>query len=159
MEEQRKREEEEAKATKAFTQREAELLRKQLEEVKKKAELKRSRLESETEAKLEKEEEKSRESVMMDRDMVWRTKAGKICRECQRGGQKCFWPELSLRAKACHQCSAQKAKCVVAGQGPLEAGPSKKRKIATDKGKGKAKEVKETKSELEFRFQELVEEL
>ena len=88
VEEQGKREEEEAKATKAFTQREAELLRKQLEEVKKKAELKRSRPESEMEAKLEKEEEKSRESVMMDRDMVWKTKAGKICRECQRGGQE-----------------------------------------------------------------------
>ena len=70
VEEQRKREEEEAKAMKVFTQREAELLRKQLEEVKKKAELKRSRPELETEAKLEKKEEKSRVSVMMDRDMV-----------------------------------------------------------------------------------------
>ena len=43
--------------------------------------------------------------------------------------------------------------------GEEEAGPSKKRKVVVDKGKGKAKEVKETKSELEFGFRELVEEL
>ena len=41
----------------------------------------------------------------------------------------------------------------------MEAGPSKKRKVAADKGKGKAKEVKVTKSEPEFGFRELVEEL
>ena len=162
MEEQKKQEEKEVKATKVFAEKEVELLRKQLEEAKKKAELKRSRPESETEAESEKEKEEergSRESAMMDRDMVWRTKAGRICRECQKGGRKCFWPELSSWAKACHQCSAQKAKCVMAGQGPLEAGPSKRWKVAMDKGKGKAKEVKETKSELEFGFWEVVEEL
>ena len=162
VEEWRKWEEEEAKATKVFAQREAELLRKQLEEVKKKkADLKRSRpkLEMEVESEKEKEEEKSGESAMMDRDMVWRMKAGRICEECRKGGRKCFWPESSLQAKACHQCSAQKAKYVVAGQGSSEAGPLKKRKVAVDKGKGKAKEVKEAKSEPEFRFQEVVEEL
>ena len=87
-EEQRK-----AKVTRAFAQKEAELLRKQLEEAKKKKELKRSRLESEmeVEAELEKEEEKTGESAMMDRDMVWRTKARKICGEFWKGGRKCFW--------------------------------------------------------------------
>ena len=35
----------------------------------------------------------------------------------------------------------------------------KKRKVAVDKGKGKAKELKETKPEPEFGFRELVEEL
>ena len=39
VEEQRKREEEEARATKAFTQKEAEVLRKQLDEAKRKKEL------------------------------------------------------------------------------------------------------------------------
>ena len=160
-EERRKREEEEAKATKAFAQKEVELLRKQVEEVKERKELKRNRLELETEveAELEKEEEKTGESAMMDRDMVWRMKARKVCRECWKGGQKCFWPEASSRAKAYHQCSFLKAKCIVVGQESLEAGPSKKRKVAVDKGKGKAKEVKETKSEPEFGFQQLVEEL
>ena len=47
----------------------------------------------------------------------------------------------------------------MAGEKSSEAGPSKKRKVATDKGKRKAKEVKETKSKLEFGFRELVEEL
>ena len=56
-------------------------------------------------------------------------------------------------------CSALKVKCVVAGGESSEAGPLKKRKVAMDKGKGKAKVVKEMKSEPEFRFQELVEEL
>ena len=95
----------------------------------------------------------------MDRDIMWRTKAGIICGECQKGGRKCFWPEASWQAKACHLCSALKAKCVVAGQESSEARPSKKRKVAVDKGKGKAKEVKEIKSEPEFGFRELVEEL
>jgi hypothetical protein len=45
----------------------------------------------------------------------------------------------------------------VAGQELLEARPSKKRKVAMDKGK--AKEVKEVKSEPEFRFWGVVEEL
>ena len=71
----------------------------------------------------------------------------------------CLWPEVSSRTKACHSCSALKVKCVVAGEESSEARPSKKEKVAVDKGKGKAKEVKETKSELKFRFQELVEEL
>ena len=126
-----------------------------------KKELKRSRPESEmeVEAELEKEEEKTGKSAMMDRDMVWRMKARRICRECRKGGRKCFWPEALSRAKACHQCSSLKAKCVVVGQESSEAGPSKKRKVAVDKGKGKAKEVKEMKSKLEFRFRELVEEL
>ena len=57
------------------------------------------------------------------------------------------------------QCSAQKAKCIVAGSELLEAGPSKRKKVAMDKGKGRAKEVKEAKSEPEFRFWEVVEEL
>ena len=47
----------------------------------------------------------------------------------------------------------------MAGEESLEAGPSKKRKVVVDKGKGKAKEVKEMKSEPEFGFRELVEEL
>ena len=160
-EEQRKCEEKEAKAMRAFTQRELEVLRKQLEEAKKKKELKRSRpeLETEVEAEKEKEEEKTGELAMMDRDKVWRTKARRICGECRKEGQKCFWPEVLLRAKACHSCSALKAKCVMAGQDSSEAGPLKKRKVTVDKEKGKAKEVKETKSEPEFRFQELVEEL
>ena len=51
-----------------------------------------------------------------------------------------------------------KVKCVVPGE-ESEARPSKKRKVAADKGKGKAKEVKETKSKPEFGFRELVEEL
>ena len=61
MEEWRKQEEE-AKATKVFAQKEAEALRKHLEEVKKKKELKRSRPESEmeVEAELEKEKEEER---------------------------------------------------------------------------------------------------
>ena len=79
-EEWRKHEEEEAGATKVFAQKEAEKLRKQLEEAKRKKEVKRSRPESETEveAELEKEEERTRESAMMDRKIVWRTKAGRI---------------------------------------------------------------------------------
>ena len=159
-EERRKREEEEARTMKEFAQREAEVLRKQLEEARKKKELKRSRPESETEmeAQLEKEEERTRESAMLDRKIVWRMKAGRICEECWKGERKCLWPEASSQTKACHSCSALKVKCVVAGE-ESEAGPSKKRKVAVDKGKGKAKEVKETKSELEFGFQELVEEL
>ena len=160
-EERRKREEEEARATKAFAQKEAKLLKKQLDEAKKKKELKRSRPESETEveAELEKEgEERTGESAMMDGNIVWRTKAGRICGECRKREKKCLWPEVSSRTKACHSCSALKVKCVVPGE-ESEAGPSKKRKVAVDKGKGKAKEVKETKSEPEFGFQELVEEL
>ena len=47
----------------------------------------------------------------------------------------------------------------MAGEESSEVGPLKKRKVAMDKGKGKAKELKETKSELEFGFWELVEEL
>ena len=35
----------------------------------------------------------------------------------------------------------------------------RRRKVAADKGQGKAKEVQEKKSEREFRFRELVEEL
>ena len=69
VEEQRKREEEEARATKAFTQKEVEVLRRQLDEAKRKKELKRSRPESETEveAELEKEgEERTGESAMME---------------------------------------------------------------------------------------------
>ena len=89
---------------------------------------------------------------------MWRTKAGKICGECQKREKKCLWPEASSRTKACHSCSALKVKCLVPGE-ELEAGPSKKRKVAADKGKGKAKEVKEMKSEPEFGFWELVEEL
>ena len=133
-EERRKREEEEARATKAFAQREAEVLRKQLEE------------------------ERTGESAMLDRQIVWRTKAGWICGECPKGERKCLWLEASSWTKACHSCSALKVKCVVAGE-ESEAGPLKKRKMAVDKGKGKAKEVKETKSEPEFGFRELVEEL
>ena len=49
--------------------------------------------------------------------------------------------------------------CLVLGEESLEARPSKKRKVAMDKGKGKAKEVKEKKSEPEFGFRELVKEL
>ena len=160
-EERRKREEEEARATKVFTQKEAELLKKQLEEVKRKKELKRSRPESETEVEveLEKEEEQTGESAMMDRKIVWRTKAGRICEECRKGERKCLWPEASSRTKACHSYSALKVKCVVAGEELSEAGPSKKRKVAADKGKGNAKEVKEMKSKPEFGFWELVEEL
>ena len=71
----------------------------------------------------------------------------------------CLWPEVSSRTKACHSCSALKVKCVVVGEESSEAGPSKKGKVAVDKGKGKAKKVKETKSEPEFGFRELVEEL
>ena len=66
--------------------------------------------------------------------------------------------EATSRTKACHLCSALKVKCVMPGE-ESEAGPLKKRKVAVDKGKGKAKEVKETKSEPEFGFRELVEEL
>ena len=160
-EERRKREEEEARATKAFTQKQAEVLKKQLDEAKKKKELKRSRPESETEveAELEKEgEERTGESAMLDGNIVWRTKAGRICGECRKREKKCLWPEATSRTKACHLCSALKVKCIVPGE-ESEAGPSKKRKVAGDKGKGKAKEVKETKSEPEFGFRELVEEL
>ena len=155
-EERRKQEEEEERATKEFAQKGAEALRRQLEEARKKKELKRSRPESETEveAELEKEgEERAGESAMLDGQIMWR-----ICRECRKRERKCLWPEASSRTKACHSCSALKVKCIVAGE-ELEAGPPKKRKVAVDKGKGKAKEVKETKSELEFGFQELVEEL
>ena len=160
-EERRKWEEEEARATKPFTQKEAEVLRKQLDEAKRKKELKRSRLESETEveAELEEEEGWTRESTMLDRKIVWRTKAGRVCRECRKGERKCLWPEASSRTKACHLCSALKVKCIVAGEESLEVGPLKKRKVAVNKGKGKAKEVKEMKSEPEFGFRELVEEL
>ena len=160
-EERRKWEEEEARATKAFAQKEAELLKKQLDEAKKKKELKRSRPESETEVEteLEKEgEERTGESAMTDGNTIWRTKAGRICWECRKREKKCLWPEASSRTKACHSCSALKVKCVVPGE-ESEAGPSKKRKVAADKGKGKAKEVKETKSEPEFGFRELIEEL
>ena len=156
-----KREEEEARVMKAFAQKEVELLKKQLEEAKKKKDLKRSRLELEMEVEEEEqeEEEQTGESAMLDRQIMWRTKARQICGECHKRERKCLWPEASSRTKACHLCSSLKVKCVVLGEVSLEAGPSKKRKIATDKGKGKAKGVKETKSELEFRFQELVEEL
>ena len=132
-EEQRKWEEEEARATKPFTQKEAEVLRKQLDEAKRKKELKRSRLESETEveAELEKEEEWTRESTMLDRKIMWRTKARRVCRECQKGEQKCLWPEASPRTRACHSCSALKVKCVVPGE-ESEAGPSKKRKVRSE---------------------------
>ena len=95
---------------------------------------------------------------MMDRNIVWRMKAGRICGECQKRERKCLWLEATSRTKACHSCSALKVKCVVLGE-ESEAGPSKKRKVATDKGKGKAKELNETKSEPEFGFWELIEEL
>ena len=95
---------------------------------------------------------------MFDGNVIWRTKAGRICGECQKRERKCLWPEATPCTKACHSCSALKVKCVVPGE-ESEAGPSKKRKVATDKGKGKAKEVKVTKSEPEFGFRELVEEL
>ena len=164
-EERRKQEEEEeARVTKAFAQKEAELLKKQLEEAKKKKELKRSRPESETEteveAELEKEgEEQTGESAMLDGQIMWRTKAGRICRECRKRDHKCLWPEASSCTKACHLCSALKVKCLVPGEESSEARPSTKRKVAMDKGKGKAKEARETKSEPEFGFRELVEEL
>ena len=161
VEERRKREEEEVRATKAFAQKEAEVLRRQLDEAKRKKELKRSRpeLETEVEVELEKEgEERTGESAMMDGNIMWRTKAGWICGECQKREWKCLWPEATSCTKACHSCSALKVKCVVPGE-ESEAGPSKKRKVAADKGKGKAKEVKETKSKPEFGFRELVEEL
>jgi hypothetical protein len=95
---------------------------------------------------------------MFDVDLVWRTKAGRICKECQKRERKCLWPEASPQTRACHSCSALKVKCVVPGE-ESEAGPSKKRKVAVDKGKGKAKETKVTKSEPEFGFRELIEEL
>jgi hypothetical protein len=79
-------------------------------------------------------------------------------RECQKREKKCLWPEVSPRTKACHSCGTLKVECLVPGE-ESEAGPSKKRKVAVDKGKGKAKEVKVTKSEPEFGFRELVEEL
>ena len=160
-EERRKREEEEARATRAFAEKEAEVLKKQLDEAKRKKDLKRSRPESETEveAELEKEaEERTGGSAMFDGNLIWRTKAGRICGECQKRERKCLWPEASPRTRACHSCSALKVKCIVPGE-ESEAGPSKKRKVAVDKGKGKAKEVKVTKSEPEFGFRELVEEL
>ena len=132
------------------------------DEAKKKKELKRSRPESETEveAELEKEgEERTGESAILDGQIMWRMKAGRICGECRKREQKCLWPEASSQTKACHSCSALKVKCLVLGEESSEAGPSKKRKVAVDKGKGKAKEVKEKKSEPEFGFRELVEEL
>ena len=97
VEEQRKWEEEEVRATKAFAQKEAELLKKQLEEEKRKKELKRSRPESEmeVEVELEKEEERTGESTMINRKIVWRMKAGRICKECRKGDWKCLWPEAS----------------------------------------------------------------
>ena len=160
-EEWRKQEEEEARATKAFAQKEAELLKKQLVEAKKKKDLKRSRpeLEMEVEVELEKEEEQTGESAMVDRKIVWRMRARWICGECWKGDRKCLWPEASSWTKACHSCGALKVKCVMAGEESSEAGPLKKRKVAADKGKGKAKEVKVMKSEPEFGFRELVEEL
>ena len=96
-EEWRKQEKEEARATKVFAQKEVEVLRKQLDEAKRKKELKRSRPESEAEVEveLEKEEAWTRESTMLDRKIVWRTKARKICKECQKGARKCLWPEAS----------------------------------------------------------------
>ena len=160
-EEQRKREEEEARATRAFADKQADVLQRHLDEAKRKKELKRSRPESEmeVEAELEKEvEERTGGSAMLDGNIIWRTKAGRICGECRKRERKCLWPEATSRTKACHSCSALKVKCVVPGE-ESEAGPSKKRKVAADKGKGKAKEVKETKSEPEFGFRELVEEL
>ena len=159
-EERKKREEEKAK--KAFTQKEAEVLRRQLDEAKRKKELKRSRpeLETEVEAESEKEgEDRTGESAMLDGQIVWRTKARRICGECQKRERKCLWPEASSCTKACHSCSTLKVKCLVPGEESSEARPSKKRKVAVDKGKGKAKEVKEMKSEPEFGFWELVEEL
>ena len=145
---------------KEFAQKGAEALRRQLDEAKRKKELKRTRaeLETEVEAELEKEEERTGESAMLDRKIMWRTKVGRICRECRKGERKCLWPEASSWTKACHSCSTLKVKCIVAGE-ESEAGPSKKRKVAVDNGKGKTKEVKETKSEPEFGFWELVEEL
>ena len=146
-EERRKREEEEARATRAFADKEAELLKKQLDEAKRKKDLKRSRPESETEveAELEKgaEERTGEHSAMLDGNVMWRMKAGRICGECQKRERKCLWPEALPRTRACHSCSALKVKCVVPGE-ESEAGPSKKRKVAVDKGKGKAKEAKVT---------------
>jgi hypothetical protein len=76
-----KREEEEARVMKAFAQKEAELLKKQLEEAKKKKDLKRSRLEleMEVEEQEQEEEEQTGESAMLDRQIMWRTKARQIC--------------------------------------------------------------------------------
>ena len=94
-------------------------MRRQLDEAKRKKELKRSRLESETEveAELEKEgEERTGESAMLDGNIVWRTKAGRICGECWKREKKCLWPEATPRTKACHSCSALKVKCVVPGE-------------------------------------------
>ena len=61
-----------------FAQKEAEVLRRQLDEAKRKKELKRTRPESKTKVELEKEEEEewTGEFAMMDRQIVWRTKAG-----------------------------------------------------------------------------------
>ena len=146
---------------KAFAEKQAEVLKKHLDEAKRKKELKRSRpeLETEVEKELEKEEEEQTGgSTMFDGQIMWRTKARRICGECRKRDKKCLWLEATSRTKACYSCSALKVKCVVPGE-ESEAGPSKKRKVAADKGKGKAKEVKETKSEPEFGFQELVEEL
>ena len=84
---------------------------------------------------------------MLDSQIVWRTKVGRICGECRKREKKCLWPEATSRTKACHLCSALKVKCLIPGEESSEAGPLKKRKVAVDKGKGKAKEVKEKKSE------------
>ena len=89
--------------------------------------MKRSRLESETEVEveLEEEEEWTGEFAMLDRKIVWRTKAGRICGECRKGARKCLWPEASSCTKACHLCSTLKVKCVVPGEESSEARPLK----------------------------------
>ena len=57
----------------------------------------------------ESEEGGATKSSLMDRGSLWRMQVGQSCKECRRGGQKCFWPDASTCMKACHLCSGQKA--------------------------------------------------
>ena len=74
------------------------MLRRQPDEAKRKKKLKRTRAESEAEVEAELEkEERTGESVMFDRQIMWRTKARQTCRECWKRERKCLWPDLEYR--------------------------------------------------------------
>jgi hypothetical protein len=133
----------------AFAQREREILGERKKKAKAK---KRAEVEKKAEAKKKAEEKKWRRedsvevtvgAILVEDEVTWMVKDGKVCEGCEEKGKKCFWRD-SARAKSCHNCHALKKTCMV-GVEESEAGPSKKRRVT--KGKGKEKERSESESD------------
>src|SRR5882724_6024125 len=86
-------------------------------------------------------------TMISEDGIMWYLKEGRVCKWCEKAGAKCFWRDAQ-RAKACRRCHSMKKTCLPAEvtteatevTAVTEAGPSKKRKVAPPKGKGKEKE-------------------